>query len=575
MERSNTMMHRWLQIGDDLSLAPAKDIPPTGMAVATVPILVVLLFSLLLKLGNVQTLLIASARCVAQLMLLGLILYPVLRYNKPYVTLPYILVMVLFATREASVKPKLRYRRMPLHIFLAVLVSLALFLSLISFGVLQPDPWYDAQVIIPVAGMMLGSCVNALSLGIDRFLLSMWGQGNGSANLQTFLACGATRWEASIAAVRQAIETGMTPNLNQMSVMGLVSIPGMLTGQLLAGTSPLVAAKYQIVIMFFVCSNSTVVLFLTLLQAIFFGLFDKTYHAFRPDVVHQRTGGKPKDALLALLARIVHLFGSIFDIKRMESSNPDDDIIICQHSKIESYGTFLPLDNSRSGNQTSSKTLLKMTNGEIKVHGIDRPLLTKLNLQIDEEDIVLLSGPSGCGKSTFLRALALLEAVNGDVLSLHGMKAPGMISTTMWRSQVLYIRQNGGQGLPGTPRDLLPKLHALKTQQASRLQNVEANIVQEVEALDLSKDVMDRPWDLLSGGEAQRLYLCIMLTLRPQILLLDEPTSACDEKAARKLEDLVLKSGIAAVWVSHDAAQMERLEQHHRVWCLRYERLES
>jgi len=96
-----------------------------------------------------------------------------------------------------------------------------------------------------------------------------------------------------------------------------------------------------------------------------------------------------------------------------------------------------------------------------------------------------------------------------------------------------------------------------------------------VEALDLSKDVMDRPWDLLSGGEAQRLYLCIMLTLRPQILLLDEPTSACDEKAARKLEDLVLKSGIAAVWVSHDAAQMERLEQHHRVWCLRYERLES
>ncbi len=71
----------------------------------------------------------------------------------------------------------------------------------------------------------------------------------------------------SLPSIRQGIETGLTPNLNQMSVMGLVSIPGMLTGQILAGTSPLVAAKYQIVIMFFICSNSMTILLSTLCQA--------------------------------------------------------------------------------------------------------------------------------------------------------------------------------------------------------------------------------------------------------------------------------------------------------------------
>jgi putative ABC transport system permease protein len=103
---------------------------------------------------------------------------------------------------------------------------------------------------------------------MDRFLSFIRGEsGNGSALLQTYMNCGATKWVMSLPSIRQGIETGLTPNLNQMSVMGLVSIPGMLTGQILAGTSPLVAAKYQIVIMFFICSNSMTILLSTLCQA--------------------------------------------------------------------------------------------------------------------------------------------------------------------------------------------------------------------------------------------------------------------------------------------------------------------
>lgn len=212
---------------DGLELSPATDIAPLNMAVAAFPILFVMAVSLYLKLGNVRTLFIASIRCVTQLLLLGLILYPVFRNNQPYVVLPYLLIMVTLATREASVKPKHYYTGMSYHIFVAMILAVTVSLSVINFGVLQPDPWQDAQTVIPVGGMMLGSCVNALSLGIDRFLLSLRGSGRGSAAVQTYLAVGANRWETALPSIREAIETGLTPNLNQMSVMGLVSIPGM------------------------------------------------------------------------------------------------------------------------------------------------------------------------------------------------------------------------------------------------------------------------------------------------------------------------------------------------------------
>jgi putative ABC transport system permease protein len=129
------------------------------------------------------------------LLILGLILVPVFRSNQVYVVFPYLLAMMLFATREASLKPKLRYVGMTFNMFASILTSTSIWLTVIMFGVLKPSPWWDAQVVIPVAGMMLGSCVNAQSLGMDRFLSFIRGEsGNGSALLQTYMNCGATKW---------------------------------------------------------------------------------------------------------------------------------------------------------------------------------------------------------------------------------------------------------------------------------------------------------------------------------------------------------------------------------------------
>lgn len=571
---------------EQLELSPASDISAQGMAVSVVPILVVAIVSCFLKLGNVRTLIIAAIRCVAQLLLLGLVLYPIFRYNQAYVTFPYILFMVLVATREASVKPKHRYKGVALHMMVSISATLLVSLTVIIFGVLQPTPWYNAQTVIPVAGMMLGSCVNALSLGLDRFLVSLCGESGrqGSATLQTFQACGATRWECSLPAMRQAIETGMTPNLNQMSVMGLVSIPGMFTGQILGGTPPFIAAKYQIVIMFFVSSNSTMILFFTLLQAIYFRLFRNKNHSFQANLVSKRQGGKPKDIVLAVATQVVDLFKAV---RTFFANHRDDSDMIdaeCNNAsakeKVLQEGTFRR--TTAAPPNSSRASLLKLTNGVISHDGEDgTPLLTDLDLELCDGEIIVLQGPSGCGKTSVLRALALLESLQSGTLTLrqpNGMVSATMCSPTAWRSQVLNVRQSGGLGLQGTPRELLCNLCALKSQThrvaTSAKETVEKRLIENIQAVDMSPEVMlDHQWDHMSGGEAQRVYLCVLLALLPTVLLLDEPTSACDEYSARKVEDLIVQSGCAVIWVSHNPAQMERLLTLNQTCLMRYEKM--
>jgi ABC-type cobalamin/Fe3+-siderophores transport system ATPase subunit len=188
--------------------------------------------------------------------------------------------------------------------------------------------------------------------------------------------------------------------------------------------------------------------------------------------------------------------------------------------------------------------LLRLRHGKVSYQ--QRAVLTDLNINICAGEIWLVTGPSGCGKSTLLRTLALQEHLeNGYVLELRGQPTQQM-SPTVWRRQVLYVQQNGGQGLPGTPRELLKRLLLLKvsnslpsqTKQNTKSRTTvfetssgrnddddeESNLSRYLGMLDLPLDMVDRTWDALSVGEAQRVYLCVFLSLRPVLLLVDEPT---------------------------------------------------
>lgn len=127
-------------------------------------------------------------------------------------------------------------------------------ITLIALNVIvNVDPWYTPQYAIPMLGMMLGNTMNGISLGQDRLNQSAWQQ---RAVIEARLMLGWT-WSRAISDIRQdSIRTGLMPIINAMAAAGIVSLPGMMTGQILAGSPPMEAVKYQILIMFLITAGT-------------------------------------------------------------------------------------------------------------------------------------------------------------------------------------------------------------------------------------------------------------------------------------------------------------------------------
>jgi putative ABC transport system permease protein len=158
-----------------------------------------------------------------------------------------------------------------------LILGLALFIVLHRSHV-----WYDPQYVIPLLGMILGNTLNGDTLGLTGLTDSL---ALKREQIEALLALGATRWEASRETVRQAVRTGMIPMINSMMVVGLVSLPGMMTGQMLSGVAPLEAVKYQIVIMFLIASATALGVFSVVLLS-YRRLFN-AHHQFRWDVTQR------------------------------------------------------------------------------------------------------------------------------------------------------------------------------------------------------------------------------------------------------------------------------------------------
>jgi putative ABC transport system permease protein len=207
--------------------------------------------SLLLGLGLGRRLLLAAACTVAQLLLIGLVLEWVFHLDRWYVVLALMLVMTLVAGMAATRRTHVRYPGIWARGIASVWASSWLITALALAVIVRVRPWYAPQYAIPLLGMILGNTLNGVSLGLDRLGGELTGR---RPQVEALLALGATRWEAARPIVQQAVKTGLIPTINAMMVVGIVSLPGMMTGQILAGASPVEAVKYQIVIMFLIAS---------------------------------------------------------------------------------------------------------------------------------------------------------------------------------------------------------------------------------------------------------------------------------------------------------------------------------
>lgn len=262
-------------------------IPLSALDVALAASLLVIhgLLSVWLGLGLARRLWVAAVRSVVQLSLLGYVLAPVLAWDQPLLVVLLGAIMITIGAREALG----RVSRTHPGLFGATLLSLAfagLTTSLLATTVIVGvEPWWEPRYLVPLLGMILGNALTGVGLGLQRSLDLL---DTGRAEVELLLARGATWWEAARPVVADAIRTGLIPILNNMSVVGLVSIPGMMTGQILGGVDPMLAARYQIVILFLIAGAVALSTAMAVLISTS-SLFDAD-HRLQIDPLRQRTG---------------------------------------------------------------------------------------------------------------------------------------------------------------------------------------------------------------------------------------------------------------------------------------------
>ena len=224
----------------------------TQVGFAALLICVNALISHLLQLGMGRTLLIASVRTIVQLLLIGLVLEWVFQFDRWYVVSLLLSLMTVIAGVTAVQRNDRRFRGIWFNTLVSIWTSSWLITAYALFVVVRGiETWYQPQYVVPLMGMILGNAMTGSSVGLATLTESLATQRD---QVEAALTRGATRWEAAQDPVRKAVRTGMIPIVNSMMVVGLVSLPGMMTGQLLSGMSPIEAVKYQIVIMFLIAS---------------------------------------------------------------------------------------------------------------------------------------------------------------------------------------------------------------------------------------------------------------------------------------------------------------------------------
>ncbi len=255
------------------------DITLVGMLAAYALALPVwlIIWSNRLQLG--RDLLVSIVRMSLQLLLIGFVLEYLFELQIWYVTIGVFVAMVFFAARTILARTGVVIGGTTAILALAMLAGAGSVSAFLVLAVVQVDPWYAPRYFIPLAGMVLGNSMSGCALALERFYA---GVKENRKLVETYLVHGATGAEATQDLFRSAFRASLIPTLSSMSGVGLVFIPGMMTGQILGGVDPVDAIRYQMVIMMAILSSVAIASFVILyLQRRRF--FDE-YQLLRPEL---------------------------------------------------------------------------------------------------------------------------------------------------------------------------------------------------------------------------------------------------------------------------------------------------
>ena len=226
-----------------------ETIPLINLAYSLIPVSVVLIILIKWKLNSVNAF-YAMSRMLVQLLIVGYFLNTIFASDSAQITLFVLMIMLLFSSWIALGSVKKNRKQLFSKAVLSLMLASGFTLVIVIEGVLELTPWYQPRYIIPLGGMILANSMNSISLAAERFQSELVNNND------------------VIQARNIAFNAALIPTINALLAVGLVSLPGMMTGQILSGVSPFIAARYQIMVMcmIFASSGISAACFLTLIK---------------------------------------------------------------------------------------------------------------------------------------------------------------------------------------------------------------------------------------------------------------------------------------------------------------------
>ena len=439
--------------------------------------------------------------------------------TKPEIVLAWILGVGLIAGREAISRIQYSYPNRNRNLYGSVLMSglttLGLTISLNLFGSIQP--WFDPRTWIPIAGMLFGNTLNASALSASSITKQF---ATSSESVELSWMRGATTQEAVKPLLEESLRVSLLPTINGLAATGIIHIPGMMSGQILAGQSPQQAALYQIVIMFLI--SSTAILSVQLI----------IHSTVRSIVDTQKS----------------RLRGGVLE--------PLTD------SASTAQGELKPPMFRRTVSARKRSKSIYLSSPILEIKNLEVPRANSvIDLELCRGDRVAISGKSGAGKTQILRTIVGLEPVN-DESQVSLCQTPLVLSNLpSYRSKVCLVTPNK-PNLEGTPNQFYEKILSYNSQHGNAKKRNSLTPSDIAQKWGISTDVLDRDWRTLSGGESQRATLAIALALEPEVLLLDESTSLLDQATSIRVEETLRESKIPMIVVTHSEDQLNRFCTH-------------
>ena len=546
---------------DDTNTMGLVAISTPLLFLAMVPILSIAFISWKLELKLASPIIVGTFRTFVQLTVLGLILQPIFVWGETHwwIVVGYALLMMLLAAHEAAIRSKYYFKGMYSCVLVSIITNITI-VSIFAFGVIiRPKPTWNPQYVIPIIGMLLGNSITGIGLSLNSFLTALVEQ---QRQVELFLSFGASSFEASSGLVREALRAGAMPLLNTMAVIGIVSIPGMMTGQILGGSPVMEAARYQMLIMYLIGACA--------FGAILMELWIALMIAFDQSCILRNDRFIKRNETISFLDRIVALCRR----KRREpTDNSDETTPLQENANYAPKGT-LEVRSLRKGISSSLEAKLEVIGIQRSFPLADtddaarQTLFKNFSFQVASGEIALVSGPSGVGKSQLLRTVAGLSAIDNGDIQLDGTSRIQFPDPTDWRKHVRYVTQYKVD-IPGTPLDFIRQVTSFKSWRRDKVTPLEKEMLATTRELvqnwGLDASCVEKEWTLLSGGEAQRVIVALALASRPKVLLFDESTSSLDIdsklRVERSVEEFATKFGISVLWITHDQEQAERMSK--------------